>query len=521
MKNRSYNSTQTTNPPLRRLWVLLCTMMMPLGLAAEDHANRPTHHHYKLIDLGTFGDPASYFSNGFDGILNNRGTAVGWADTPTPDPHPATCFDPDCFVAHAFRSQNGVLADLGALPGGGSSQAVWISANGLIAGFSQIAESDPSIPGGPAEVRAVLWRNSVLTDLGMLPQGGFDTFASAVNSRGEVVGWGVDTTPDPFCLAAPGFCTTQTRAFRWENGAMQDLGTLGGADAQASLVNEGGQIVGISYTNSTQNSVTGIPTVDPFFWEHGTMVDLGTLGGTFGSPSALNNRGEVVGQSNLAGDLTSHPFLWIRTGGMQDLGTLGGNNGLTNWINDAGAIAGKADLPGPLPQNHDAVLWRHGSMVDLGTLPGDSCSNAYYVNSRGQVVGTSESRDLCLIPTGEHAFLWQDGGPMVDLNSLIAPGSNLELTFAFAINDSGEIVGTGIPSGCTPANIDFCGHAYMLMPCDESHPDIEGCDYSPVEVSTVAASHATETQKQLTPQEVSRIRALTNRHRGFMPKTMQ
>jgi probable HAF family extracellular repeat protein len=314
--------------------------------------------------------------------------------------------------------------------------------------------------------------------LGALPQGGFDTLAFAVNSRGEVVGWGLDTIPDPFSLQAPGFFTTQTRAFLWENGVMQDLGTLGGADAAAALLNERGQIVGTSYTNSTPNSVTGVPTVDPFLWENGTMVDLGTLGGTFGSPSALNNRGEVVGQSNLAGDLTSHPFLWTKTGGMQDLGTLGGSNGVTNWINDAGAIAGKADLRGPLPQNHDAVLWRHGSMIDLGTLSGDSCSNAYYVNSRGQVVGTSESRDLCLLPTGEHAFLWEGGGPMVDLNSLVATGSNLELTFAFAINDSGEIVGIGVPSGCMPANIDFCGHAYVLIPCDENHPNIERCDYS-------------------------------------------
>ena len=206
--------------------------------------------------------------------------------------------------------------------------------------------------------------------------------------------------------------------------------------------------------------------MDPFLWENGTMLDLGTLGGTLGNPTSLNNRGQVVGVSNLAGDRTSHPFIWTKRVGMQDLGTLGGDNGVTNWINDAGDIAGKADLPGPTPQNHDGVLWRHGAMVDLGTLPGDSCSNAYYVNSRGQVVGTSESRDLCLIPTGEHAFLWENGGPMVDLNTLIPPGSSLELTFAVAINERGEIAGFGVPPGCAPQDYGICGHAYVLIPCN-------------------------------------------------------
>ena len=38
------------------------------------------------------------------------------------------------------------------------------------------------------------------------------------------------------------------------------------------------------------------------------MLDLGTLGGTYGFANALNNRGQVVGQSNLTGDLTFHPF---------------------------------------------------------------------------------------------------------------------------------------------------------------------------------------------------------------------
>ena len=447
----------------------------PVRLAAQQH------HHYKLIDLRTLGGPTSYFSNGFDGILNNQGTAVGWADTSTPDPFPAFCFNPDCFVSHAFQSRNGVRTDLGTLPGGASSQAFWISANGLIVGNAQNGQIDPLIPGLP-ELRAVLWQNGSITDLGTL-DGGTESLAAVVNTRGQVVGFAGTNVPDPFGLSG-----IQFRAFLWQSGTMQDLGTLGGNDAMALFINEAGQVAGSSYTNTTPNPSTGFPTQDPFFWEHGTMLDIGTLGGTVGFPQAFNNRGEVVGQSNLTGDLMFHPFLWTKTGGIQDLGTLGGSTGLTNWINDAGDIAGKADLPGPLPQNHDAVLWRQGAMIDLGTLPGDSCSNAYFVNSRGQVVGTSESRDLCLIPTGEHAFLWENGGPMVDLNSLIPPGSSLQLTFAFAINGNGEIVGTGVPSGCTPENIGFCGHAFVLIPCDENHPGVEGCDYSLVDEPAATTS---------------------------------
>ena len=197
----------------------------PVQLAAQgDREHTSQHHKYKLIDLGTFGGPASYFPNGFDGFLNNHGKAAGWADTSTRDPYPKFCFNPDCFVSHAFKSKGGIKTDLGTLPGGASSQALWISRGGLIIGNSQNGEIDPFFSGFP-ENRAVLWQHGEIVNLGTLPEGGYESFATAVNSRGQAVGYALNTIPDPFSLAGPGFFPTQTRAFLWQNG--EDAGPGG------------------------------------------------------------------------------------------------------------------------------------------------------------------------------------------------------------------------------------------------------------------------------------------------------
>src|SRR5215831_19588711 len=95
--------------------MLVAALAIPVLVAAQ------TSPRYRLIDLGTFGGPASYFPNGLDGILNNHGVTVGWANTSVPDPFDPICITPNCFVAHAFQFQNGVLMDLGTLPAGASS----------------------------------------------------------------------------------------------------------------------------------------------------------------------------------------------------------------------------------------------------------------------------------------------------------------------------------------------------------------------------------------------------------------
>ena len=488
--------------------VLLAALTIPKKIQGQSQTGK--HHHYKLIDLGSFGGPRSYANQGGDNgafsnaVGNDHGSFTGWADTTTPDPYPNFCFNGDCYVSHAFHWQGGFKQDLGTLPGGASSASAWISANGLVAGTSQNGQIDPLLPGQP-EGHAVLWRNGKITDLGVLREGGYESGAAAVNSAGEVTGWATNTIPDPISIAAISgtffpyepVVPYQTRAFLWQNGIMRDLGTLGGPDAFPVGINELGQVIGFSYTSSIPNSDDGCnfgsppntPTTDPFIWGKDTeMIDIGTLGGTCGSPSGINNRGQVVGTSNLAGDQVNHAFLWNPATGIVDLGTLGGTYSSGSAINDAGLVVGGSTVEG---QVYDHTFLWDGKMHDLGVVPGTNCSFPFWINASGQVVG--DGGNDCA-----YGFLWEGGGPMVDLNTLISSQSGFSISgapgvSAVYINDQGEIFGKGTPAGCDDA--DVCGHDYVLIPCDENHPGIEGCDYSLVDSAAAAEVPPARTSK--------------------------
>jgi probable HAF family extracellular repeat protein len=476
---------------------LFTALALPLQMAAQQAR-------YKLIDIGTLGGPVSYESDNGEGnlILNNSGVISSSADIPVPDPNaPDFCFNPDCFLAHAVRWNNGVLTDLGALAGN-NSKASAINARGWIAGISATDVIDP-VTGLP-EARAVLWKENETIDLGTL--GGNESLGIYVNDGGQVVGMStINTDPDPFSL--PGFGAS-THTFIWKDGEKVDLGTLGGPDVFSGkgCVNQRqGLVVGGSLTSSIPDPITGFPPLDPFLWENGTMLDLGTLGGTVGLAQCANNRGQVIGVSSLAenpfacftGEPGCHPFLWEQ-GVLTDLGTLGGDNGTPIWINNAGDVVGEADLPGS--QVHHAFLWREGVMTDLGTLGDDSHASA--INSKSQVVGYFFISGR-IEPPFRHPFLWEKGGPMVDLNTLIPANSGLELVAADNINERGEIVGVGVPARCF---VDFCGHLFLLIPCAAG--DTQDCEDNGQGANAAVQSNpspiaisSTSTQARPTPKD--------------------
>jgi len=427
---------------------LLASLTLTVCVNAEKgQVPAAKHHRYKVVDLGTFGGPGSSV-NCCEHQITARGVVVGSADTSAANPNPG-CFNgplggTDCNVNQAFLWRDGTLTDLGALPGGYNSYSQAVNARGTVVGSAENGVTDPVL--GIAEFEAVLWHNGQIVNLGTL--GGNESVALDINDRGQIVGITANAVPDAASMF--GF-PTQTRPFVWKDGVMRDLDTLGSSDGAAFMTNKRGQIMGQFYVQGTTN-------IDSMFWdEDGKAADIGTLGGTNSNCSScgpwfINDRGQVVGNSSLAGDTTHHGFIWAR-GTLTDLGTLGGNNSEANWINNSGLVVGRADVPGSL--THHGFLWKHGVMTDLGVIDGDACSTAYAVNSSGVIVGDA---GICFV--GGRAWLSENGGPMVDLNDLALPGSGLHLQDARLINDRGEIVCTGVL-----ANGDQ--HAVLLIPVDE------------------------------------------------------
>jgi probable HAF family extracellular repeat protein len=201
-----------------------------------------------------------------------------------------------------------------------------------------------------------------------------------------------------------------------------------------------------------------------------TIERLGDFLGadTFGT--ALNDSGDVVGISGSGLQTTA---LLFRGGLVAPLPGLGGGYDWAEAINDADVAAGISAYPEPgqWPYDAEAVLWNTGadpiSVTPLGRLPGHRLSRALDVNNTGTAVGFSVDAGF----VDQRAVLWSGGG-IVDLNSLLPPGTDWFLEVATAVNDSGEIVGYGRRAGLPGRR------AFLLVPGSLFIGDFESGDLS-------------------------------------------
>jgi probable HAF family extracellular repeat protein len=301
------------------------------------------------------------------------------------------------------------VADLGVI-GSGSTFAHAVNDSGEVVGESQAANGD---------LHAFRYSNATMTDLGTL-SGSSGSAAYAINASGISVG-----------QSYTGATGTPPHAVRFDDGAVIDLGTLGGSNSAATGINSTGQIVGSSLNDSGSWRA---------FFHYDGMNDLDTLSdGGDSFAFGINDDGLVVGCAVPYGSAVCHAVLFWD--GVLDLGTLGGNYSAARAINGGGRIVGESNLAAGGPSR--AFLYDlFGSMQHLGTL-GGADSQALAVNAAGQVVGVAKN-----FGGADRAFLFANG-TMIDLNTLLPPGSGWVLHRATGINSAGQIVGTGIHNGST------------------------------------------------------------------------
>lgn len=245
---------------------------------------------------------------------------------------------------------------------------------------------------------------------------GVNTYATAVNNAGQVVGYTQITGMD--------------QPFSWTTGTVTWLGLFGGFAGQASGINDAGQVVG---------NIAGLPgghEADATLWANGTITNLGSTLGGLNSASGINSSGQVVGTSNVGSNSCSpsggeNAFIWSG-GAISSLDPSTSVNSVATAINDAGDAVGYVQSSLVSACASQAALFAGGSTIILPQLPGGDSSTvtvANAINTAGQIVGYMFTPDVAGAPNT--AVLWQNG----TVTALPGMGQ------ALAINNTGQIVG--------------------------------------------------------------------------------
>jgi len=335
------------------------------------------------------------------------------------------------------------VTDLGILPGKAISQATAISSNGTVVGYSATAGYGFGQAGA---AQSWIWANGVQTPM---PVNG-PTIPLGVNASGLIVGIttpfdngysatpffylnGVYNTPDG--LEIPNFSDS-------EPVAVSDAGpvALTNAPYQTIISSRGPfQEAGV-FANGTL-TVLPIPSDCPPLTANG--VNLKDPNFCYARATGISGNGQyVTGFVTYLNQNATEPALWSNG---QIL--VFGMGGILTSVNNAGQSVGTFG-------GHGVIFNSQGNQItDLGTgfLPTSLNNTGWAVgNDKGFLNERASIQPVdVLITSGEANAVLLANNTAYTLNtcSCINNSSGWEFDFAYAVNDAGQIVGTGFHNG--------------------------------------------------------------------------
>jgi probable HAF family extracellular repeat protein len=349
---------------------------------------------------------------------------------------------------------------------------------------------------------AYLWEDGRWTDLGG-PAGGV-SFAADINDRGQVTGWftlpvrvgdrgraGAVALPEGWSVyelpgqtlehlpwlqgpeateaGKPGIKYTYPHAFRADPGRpidprTDDLGTLGGVESYGRAINNRGQVVGQSTRIGPGNH-----RADSYAFRTGPDLPIDPrtddVGSRMGRAVAINDRGEAIVLATWG--RAERSYLAAPGRRIDDSDDVGPADDPDAYVrldamNNRGQVIGEC--------NHQRVGARRVQFLSFRPEPGRpfrsgeaglrGISYPVAIDNMGRVVGHATSSDP-LQPYKRLAI--HDGRGVTLLSDLVRPDSGWLLSEVADINDRAQIVGCGVdPRGRL--------HGFLLEPLADIGP---------------------------------------------------
>lgn len=319
-------------------------------------------------DLGS-GTNAHGVANGFVAGASNGQAFVWSAATQTKQfiaPSGSTFS-----VATGVNSQGEVAGVYGDAASNTTKVFYWKSGTGFVLINATIANYSESpvrigengvVGGTDINARVFRWTQAGgLQDLGAIAGGGgaYDTHVTAINSRGDIVGnsgrgsagyarsfvaWGNASTLT--ILASPGDYTPR------------GVHHMHNVNIQINGINDSGVIVGAywDFQYIPDWGMDGVHKSHSFRWTSaGGFTNLGNLGGSTNSATAINNLGTIVGIATLPTGVFAPWIYGASTGSLTQMaGVNAGSGFIPTGINDDGYVAASSNA------QMFSVLWKDG-----------------------------------------------------------------------------------------------------------------------------------------------------------------